>query len=61
MAALVRQIRMLRTDFAGIETVEGRKADLGRAMENLYHFLNLVGFVAVLLGGIESPARCTRT
>ena len=34
------------------ETVEQRKRDLGRAMDNLYHFLNLVGFVALLLGGV---------
>ena len=34
------------------ETVDDRKASLGRAMENLYQFLNLVGFVALLLGGI---------
>ena len=37
----------LRTD-----TVEERRARLGRAMENLYRFLNLVGFIALLLGGI---------
>jgi putative ABC transport system permease protein len=34
------------------ETVEARKRELGRALENLYHFLNLVGFVALLLGGV---------
>ncbi|MSU64457.1 MAG: FtsX-like permease family protein [Pedosphaera sp.] len=34
------------------ETVERRKEDLGRSMDNLYHFLNLVGFVALMLGGI---------
>lgn len=34
------------------ETVAERKRDLGRAMENLYHFLNLVGFIALLLGGV---------
>jgi putative ABC transport system permease protein len=37
----------LRTD-----TVEERKRELGRAMDNLYHFLNLVGFIALLLGGV---------
>jgi putative ABC transport system permease protein len=36
----------------GVETVERRKQDLGRAMENLYHFLNLTGLIALLLGGI---------
>jgi putative ABC transport system permease protein len=34
------------------DTVEARKRDLGRAMDNLYHFLNLVGFIALLLGGV---------
>lgn len=34
------------------ETVQQRQADLGSAMENLYRFLNLVGFIALLLGGI---------
>ena len=33
-------------------TVEDRKRDLGRSMDNLYHFLNLVGFIALLLGGV---------
>lgn len=34
------------------DTVEERKARLGRSMENLYRFLNLVAFIALLLGGI---------
>ena len=34
------------------ETVAKRKQELGRAMENLYHFLNLAGLTALLLGGI---------
>lgn len=34
------------------DTVEHRKRDLGRAMTNLDHFLNLVGFIALLLGAI---------
>jgi putative ABC transport system permease protein len=34
------------------ETVGKRKQELGRAMENLYHFLNLAGLTALLLGGI---------
>ncbi|MDB6110063.1 MAG: permease [Pedosphaera sp.] len=34
------------------ETVADRKRDLGRSMDNLYHFLNLVGFIALLLGGV---------
>jgi putative ABC transport system permease protein len=36
----------------GHDTVADRKRELGQAMENLYHFLNLVGFVALLLGGV---------
>ncbi|HZL44089.1 MAG TPA: FtsX-like permease family protein [Verrucomicrobiae bacterium] len=33
-------------------TVEERKRELGRSLENLYGFLNLAGFVALLLGGV---------
>jgi putative ABC transport system permease protein len=33
-----------------VETVESRKRSLGRAFENLNRFLNLVAFVALLLG-----------
>lgn len=32
------------------ETVESRKAALGRTFDNLYRFLNLVAFIALLLG-----------
>ncbi|TNE70880.1 FtsX-like permease family protein [bacterium] len=34
------------------QTVEGRKRQLGRTLDNLYAFLNLVGFIALLLGAI---------
>lgn len=34
------------------ETIGERRQDLGQALENLYHFLNLVGFIALLLGGV---------
>ncbi|MCI0698304.1 ABC transporter permease [candidate division KSB1 bacterium] len=34
------------------ETVASRKADLGEAMQNLANFLNLVGFIALLLGSV---------
>ncbi|HEY5036331.1 MAG TPA: FtsX-like permease family protein, partial [Chthoniobacterales bacterium] len=39
---------------AGLEydTVAKRKKDLGRALDNLYRFLNLVGFIALLLGAV---------
>jgi putative ABC transport system permease protein len=33
-------------------TVEKRKQDFGRSLENLYSFLNLAGFVALLLGAV---------
>ena len=33
-------------------TVAERKEDLGQALRNLQHFLSLVGFVALLLGGV---------
>lgn len=35
-----------------VATVDERKEDLGQSMRNLYHFLSLVGFVALLLGGV---------
>jgi len=34
------------------DTVAEEKRDLGRNLENLYDFLNLVGFIALLLGGL---------
>lgn len=34
------------------DTVENRKQRVGAILENLYRFLNLVGFVALILGGI---------
>ncbi|MGM0546059.1 MAG: ABC transporter permease [Bacteroidota bacterium] len=35
-----------------IETVEERQEEIGEAVSNLSKFLNLVGFIALLLGGI---------
>ena len=35
-----------------VDTVEKRKKDFGAALENLYRFLNLVGFIALLLGAV---------
>ncbi len=35
-----------------LDTVEERKGDLGDSMGNLHRFLNLVGFIALLLGAI---------
>ncbi|MCG3148903.1 MAG: hypothetical protein PCFJNLEI_02352 [Verrucomicrobiae bacterium] len=34
------------------ETVEKRKEEMGGVLDNAYHFLNLIGFVSLLLGGI---------
>ena len=36
----------------GFDTVEERKRDLGRTLDNVYAFLSLVGFVALFLGAI---------
>jgi len=36
----------------GHDTVAERKRELGRSLDNLYHFLNLVALVALLLGGV---------
>ena len=43
-----------RIEAAGLQydTVAKRKKDLGEALANLYRFLNLVGFIALLLGAI---------
>lgn len=42
----------LRSKRIEITTVEDRKKDLGRAMENLEHYLSLGGLIALLLGGV---------
>ncbi len=34
------------------ESVEKRKRNLGRVLDNLYSFLSLIGFIALVLGGI---------
>lgn len=53
VSALVRSIRpKLEKLQLASETVEDRKASLGRSLENLNHFLNLGGFIALLLGAI---------
>jgi putative ABC transport system permease protein len=53
MAKLITEIRPKLREFRlGSDTVEERKRELGRAMDNLYHFLNLVGFISLLLGGV---------
>ena len=35
-----------------MDTVERRKRNLGRALNNIYDYLNLIGFIALLLGGL---------
>jgi putative ABC transport system permease protein len=49
VARLQPQLEKFRLNF---DTVEKRKQNLGRAMDNLYHFLNLTGLVALMLGGV---------
>ena len=49
METLGPQIQRFALDF---DTVAKRKKDLGAALENLYRFLNLVGFVSLLLGAV---------
>jgi putative ABC transport system permease protein len=57
-AALQTAVRQLRDEGKSeplglrLDTVEERKGDLGDSMTNLYRFLNLVGFIALLLGAI---------
>jgi putative ABC transport system permease protein len=43
------QIKRLGMEY---DTVAQRKRDLGSALENLYRFLNLVGFISLLLGAV---------
>jgi len=50
---LVRRLKSQLTKYRlDSETVQERKADLGRAMDNGYQFLSLVGFTALLLGSM---------
>ena len=49
---LEREEPRLREQRLRSTTVEEQKARLGRSMENVYRFLSLVGFIALLLGGI---------
>jgi putative ABC transport system permease protein len=49
IATLAPKLQRFGLDF---DTVEKRKKDLGDSLENLYRYLNLVGFVSLLLGAI---------
>ena len=42
----------LTDNYLKAETVQDQKEDVGRPLENLNRFLGLVGFVALLLGGV---------
>ncbi len=53
VALLVETIKpALEENRVDADTVEDRKRALGRALSNLTQFLNLVGFIALLLGGV---------
>lgn len=49
IATLVPHIQRLGLQY---DTVEKRKKDLGESLENLYRFLNLIGFISLLLGAV---------
>lgn len=50
---LVAQIKpFVKKHHLELDTVQQRKASLGKTMANLYRFLSLVGFIALLLGAI---------
>lgn len=51
--ALATALRPYREKyFLSIETVESRKRSLARQLTNLYRFLNLGGFIALILGSV---------
>lgn len=51
--ALAQSIRPhARANRLRLETIADRKARLGRTLNNLYRFLNLGSFIALLLGGV---------
>ncbi|MDQ6808708.1 MAG: ABC transporter permease, partial [Verrucomicrobiota bacterium] len=49
IAKLAPQIQRFGLEF---DSVAKRKKDLGAALENLYRFLNLIGFISLLLGAV---------
>ena len=59
-AKLVAAIKPLRDKYAlNLETVETRKQQIGNAITNLYRFLNLSGFVALVLGCVGVASSIT--
>ena len=57
IATLTPQIQHVGLEY---DTVEKRKKDLGKALDNLYRFLNLVAFISLLLGAVGVAARFKR-
>ncbi len=53
---LAPQIQRLGLEY---DSVAQRKKDLGAALENLYRFLNLIGFISLLLGAIGVASAIT--
>ena len=47
-----KEKKILRRAGIRAETVEDRKKGLGKMLDRLYSFLSLIGFVALLLGGV---------
>lgn len=53
VAAIERDLRQrLSEQRPGFDTVDERKRDVGQLLENIDSFLRLVGFVALILGGV---------
>ncbi len=53
LVALTTLLRpILEKEQVSLTTAEARQASLGRSIDNLYRFLNLVGFISLLLGGV---------
>lgn len=51
--ALVEDIEpVLRAEKVGFDTISERQEDWNEGLTNLYRFLNMVGFIALLLGGV---------
>ncbi len=51
----------LRAENVGFDTIAEMQREWNEGLTNLYRFLNLVGFIALLLGGIGIARRCTYT
>ncbi|WP_309384634.1 ABC transporter permease [Cerasicoccus frondis] len=51
-AVAERAKRDLGDERVRLTTIAKRKEDLGQSLENLYRFFNLVGMIALLLGGV---------